>query len=387
MPLYGRLFRSRYKPEDFFTEAFADLFTRLAPADARDLVGSVLLGHVAEERSPEVVKDQMRKSKRLECSTQYPIELREVGKVRKVPDAALFADGELIALIENKLDAPFTARCQPGAGKKSNTQTFHQLEDYGRWLNEHHPKAALVLLTHETKSPPEFLTAKGDFLYKIPLRSVCRWPRVHNWFSNWAADRRGENVAGTLAGEFSEFIEAQNMGEIAFDDIGLLNDYICFASRKIGGKITDVLESARRTGQQLVPPNPSNWVNNSRLFFDRNWLAFWDWSYPYGKMDLFVGWGFAGGNGPMFRGLELPNGLHAFVMVQGDRALRSLRRRPTKLRSWTPVTEGESEWWLRTKSADDLARSKHGFSKAFLAWMEPLLKEAAQIAGEARRCL
>lgn len=402
MSVYNRLYKSlpregHSQRENFLTEAFADLMNRLErvfPTESRHFIVDTLLRNRAENRSADALARRVALAKHIRWDTQQPIWLGDSS--RKRPDIAINIDGKCALLVEVKIAAAFTKRTRRSpkelaeneeAVEQAPTQDiFYQLDDYGKWLFDHDPNAALVLLTH-SKEAPEFLTSGGDSRYWTQLRSVCHWRGVYSWLHDWANKNGGNTDAESLARDFLEFLEEEGMSEMNEKDVQMLNAFL-FSSRrwkehKIDEKIADAMVVARQAMYTFLPPRKKNGTPKSLP--EHSYDAFWDWSIPYDSPDdlnLHVGWGFSDAeNSSFFPGLNLPIRLQAFIYVQGNSALKAIRN--DKYHSWTVIAEEGDESWIRTRDAVDFAHSEWGFTQAFVQWLQPLGKEGAEILAAA----
>jgi len=350
---------------------------------------------MAANRSADALGRRVELARQLRWDTQRSIELSDLS--RKRPDITITIDGECALLVEVKIGAAFTKRIRHSpkeelgaekerAEQESSQDIFYQLDDYGKWLSEHYRSAALVLLTHSKEAPPDFLSSDGDRRYWIQLRSVCHWRGLYNWLRGWANKNSGNTDAESLARDFLEFLGEEEMSEMNEKDVELLNGFLSFSRRKndhkIDEKIKDAMLAARQLMHRFVPPRAQDGALKSPEY---SLAAFWDWSYPYDSpadLDLHVGWGFSDAENPYFSfDLGPHHRLQAFVYVQGNRALKTIRN--DKYKSWRVVAEEDDVFWVRTRDAADFARSELGFTQAFVEWLQPIGKEGAEILAAA----
>lgn len=236
--LYGRLFTYRERPdrspvEDFLTEGFADLLGRLPDCVARDLI-LVMLGRGVDVEME--LANVWSPGTSARWSTQKVI---AGGRL----DLLLEIDGRAALVVESKVAAGFQRHNDNDTGRSR-----HQLETYSEWIGKAaDPRwgGALILLTHYTPAPPNFLKACGT--YECRHRGVTRWADLSRRLSTLI---RLPEHAGTgwalLAGEFVNFLKELNMdSELAnSQDLAALQIYIASADR-IRNTVEQIWEGAR----------------------------------------------------------------------------------------------------------------------------------------------
>lgn len=238
--LYRRLFTYRERPdrspvEDFLTEGLADLLDRMPVEVCRDLVAR-MLGDRAEVEIELALIWKMGSPAR--WSTQRAI---AGGRL----DLLLEIDGRAAVVVESKVSAGFQEHADHDTG-----HSRHQLRTYGEWLGNSADRqwgGALVLLTHWTSAPPDFLQVSGP--YGCRHRGVTRWSELSRWLS--ARIRLPEHAnAGwaLLAGEFVTFLREMDMdSELATGhDLAALQMYLASADR-VRNTVEQAWESARAT--------------------------------------------------------------------------------------------------------------------------------------------
>ncbi len=236
--LYGRLFMYRERPnrsplEDFLTEGLADLLGRLPHSVCRDLVLNMLGGRADVETDLAQV---WAPGKTPRWSTQKVI---AGGRL----DLLLEIDGQAAVVIESKIAAGFQDHKDEDTG-----HSRHQLKTYGEWIGKSaDPRwgGALILLTHWTPAPPNFLHARGP--YGCRHRGVTRWSDLSRCLS--ALVRLPEH-AGTgwamLAKDFITFLKEMNMdSELATSqDLAALQIYVASADR-VRNTVEQIWEGSR----------------------------------------------------------------------------------------------------------------------------------------------
>ena len=160
--LYARLAKSEAER----TEALADLLERVLACDRggterfAEFVSGVLLARVLDGCGKTALANLLGGSPAtVSVVTQYRID------DGSIPDLVIFSGGVPVCAVEVKIDAEI------GMG---------QLEGYGEWLKARAGEgmpAALVLLTHTTPVPDEFMRP-GDGPYGVTLRGAAYWNEV-----------------------------------------------------------------------------------------------------------------------------------------------------------------------------------------------------------------
>lgn len=236
--LYRRLFTYRERPdrspvEDFLTEGLADLLDRMPVEAGRDLVARMLRGGADVER-------ELGQIWTLGSSARWSTQ-RAIAGGRL--DLLLEIDGRAAVVVESKVSAGFQEHADHVTG-----HSRHQLETYGEWLGnlaDHRWGGALILLTHWTSPPPDFLQVSGS--YGCRHRGVTRWSELSRWLS--VLIRLPEHAdAGwaLLAGEFITFLREMDMdSELATGhDLAALQMYLASADR-VRNTVQQIWESAR----------------------------------------------------------------------------------------------------------------------------------------------
>jgi len=196
--VYSRLFKYRMREkraplEDYLTEALADLVDRM-PADvSADLFATMLEPTGRHGRWREAVLASKRS-----CSTQVVVE-------GGIVDLVVLLAGRPAIVVESKIGSSIRIH------EDGEEQGGHQLRTYDRWLSRERKvdgPAALILLTHNTRPPPDF---SDDSAYGTADRAVFTWGALARWLRRHS----GEAVTGTawsdLAADLHAFLEEQGM--------------------------------------------------------------------------------------------------------------------------------------------------------------------------------
>ena len=220
MALYSRLFKYAPRPgrtqlENFLTESFCDCLERMTVLDRKG-VEAFILDSLGGSRFPLDFRDRLASAKDLRWTTQHPIYLADN---RGYLDLCLLADKRIVLAVENKIGSGFTSHLISEGTEDAGetTEELSQLDFYDRWLATNSQGSVLVLLTHLTDAPPDFLAfdrADGDVHEQPVFHSVCRWAAVYDWIAKWR-EVCGDSLRGKpggalldgLAGELLRFLE------------------------------------------------------------------------------------------------------------------------------------------------------------------------------------
>jgi hypothetical protein len=404
MALYSRLLKyapqaSRTQLENFMTESLCDWLDRVTALD-RNSAETFVVQCLAGSRVPLAFKERLTTARNLSWKTQHSFYFDDS---RGYLDLCLFADKEIILVIENKIAAGFTTHAMsPDDEEAENTDSREgQLNYYSRWLAKKYAGAALILLTHLTDAPPDFLSKENDKVEAEPtpvFHRICRWARVYEWLAEWrelAAKHSDSKPEGTflhlLTNEFLELLEQENMNAtpIENDDLELLNAYF---SQDVGKKVRDLMVSVRT----LVLPLLVDAYGKPRGVFPQAeaWgetQILWDWAYCHEKnLQWYVGWGLSGRHGLRHFEIEFPAPLQAFVMVTND---DGGARIPVATED---IQICESDGWLvhesrtidqlilvKSVSMQDLGGESESFNQVFERWTVGAVKAGINVMNKA----
>jgi hypothetical protein len=367
---YSRLFRYSATPalsplENFLTEAAAYLLNRL-PAEANGrFVKDVLL---AESIGSSEMKDDLVRAivtaKAREWTTQRTI--LSDGR-HQFLDFALSLNGRPFIVIESKVGS--------GASRE-------QLIVYDRWLAEQNPSGALVFLTHTTEPPIEFM---GPELYKINLRSVCRWYDVYRWLKMIVDNPATiDPVASFLSDQLRVFLREK---EMAFDDPGALDIAAALIYYSIAdGKLRNSFTQFRNLVQKTLP--------KAGGFSDLEFKAadegrkLWGFCYPDREgvsKSWYIAWGILfpenGNYTELF--VDPVQEVLAFFVVSSDYDDLPLWSVPAAQRpsdwKWPEQKLAKLPYAIVTQPLANFYSHSAGFTEAFKLWLKPRLDEATLI--------
>jgi hypothetical protein len=365
--LYQRLFTYRERHdrsplEDFLSEALADLLNRLPDAIARDAVAQLL------RRRPDAVADLERLWPQGVAGRW--VTQRVIDDGRRI-DLLFEVAGTPLLLVENKIGAGFQQhRVEDPDGRKSQ----HQLATYGRWLQHATTPdwgGALVLLTHWTPAPIDFVASKA--VYGCRFRSVLRWADVSRWLSSVVRHNAMKDAAwAQLAAELVAFLKDQSMdSEIATShDLAALQVYVASADR-VRNSIEAVWEGARATWRPICQQT------EYPLSISTAYGCIWKYRY-LARKDLRLSYIAAGirypeaSDDPAYAD---PNGEpHLFVEISSDDESPSIN----DLKLPTPWA-GSDNLWLAKVPLRDLPTPADHFLFEAEKWVAARIVEAAKV--------
>jgi|ERR1022692_55036 hypothetical protein len=399
MALYSRLFKYAPRPgrtqlENFLTESFCDCLERMTVLDRKG-VEAFILDSLGGSRFPLDFRDRLASAKDLRWTTQHPIYLADN---RGYLDLCLLADKRIVLAVENKIGSGFTSHLISEGTEDAGetTEELSQLDCYDRWLATNSQGSVLVLLTHLTDAPPDFLAfdrADGDVHEQPVFHSICRWAAVYDWIAKWR-EVCGDSLRGKpggafldgLAGELLLFLEQKNMSiaTIKDSDLELIDAYF---SQDIWKKLHDLMASIRlRVVPSLTTPrgSPRN-VPQTDAWEETQIL--WDWAYCHEReLGWYVGWGLSGEHGLRHLDVELDTTLQAFVVVTNDDGGTRIPFiaedvQLSEKAGWSVCESKTRDQLSLVKSMPTrlLAGEPEGFSRAFEVWTAETVKEGASV--------
>ncbi|MFH1982971.1 MAG: hypothetical protein ABIL58_14110 [Pseudomonadota bacterium] len=376
MSLYQKLFKyalteNKSPLENFLTEALADLINRMSVYDAARFTGECLLSHSSDAGAALKIASRLAAAAQVNAVSQYSISFD--GTV-KYPDMAVFGD-RLVMLIENKVGAGFTYdEVEDTNGQLAD---HGQLEAYSSWLSRNHPNAALVLLTHSTPPPPNFLT--NHTTYGKQLRAVVYWPSVYKWLKRNLAGKSDEPIIGQLTDEFLTFLEGKGMSDISNMELSAMD---IFLSNRINQKIATVMARARQVAAGTIQSIVSQAKSAANYYDDAQCV--WDWCYCLDReLSWYIGWGLRFPDGATeWSSYDLPIYPQAFITIGSDNIAIPLMgiEVDRRLPDWLWKQNKDYSECFKITNLSELCADASGFSQAFLTWLEHGLKEASSIA-------
>jgi hypothetical protein len=209
--------RGREPLEDFLTSALTDILNRLTQQEMRDVVKNLFLDGNArsawktlcDQHKPNTSEQEWR----LKWTAQESISRRDRC------DIILKDEQGPLLIIEAKIGSGYSRAGNSVSSSnedRRHLKTDHQLARYGKRLAQNCKTrewpGALVLLTHLTEPPEDFISRAED-KYHVRFTSVCRWSHVVLWLkklSRKISDSTSK-PAHFLASELAEFLEDKHM--------------------------------------------------------------------------------------------------------------------------------------------------------------------------------
>jgi hypothetical protein len=342
-------------------------------------IDRVLCGQMQGSLTGHATLSLVNAARHLEWESQYSIRF---DRTTKYPDIVLLADQHPLIILENKVGAGFTAH-GVAVDDGEQVRAKHQLEVYGEWLAAINPSGALVLLTHWTEPPSDFLISPA---YGVRLRCVTTWTDVYQWL------RRLEETCslvptGALAAEFRAFLEEKDM---AVDDPDVTDLALAQAYHRLTHtKLTKAFEHVRDFIRKQIPDAKGF----STMNVHDTGRTIWGWCYPGTPYSAswWIGWGirFPDGRPAGWYPSVVPSWpqtAHAFVGVGSDKKDLELASIPAEIRTpgWAWATESNGfQGAFRWTTLAELSGAPTGFTAAFEQWLEQALPEARGILAQA----
>lgn len=353
--LYGRLFRYRAREarsplEDFLSEALVDLLGRMPINAASDLLSAVT-------GMPGVWREAMMTG-RADWSTQVSCD-------GGFADIVLRIGSRPALVIENKLHSGI--RVHGGDAGRDN-----QLTTYGRWLKRMRNPArpsALVLLTHATPPPADFLSG-GD--YGVNNCAVFTWSRLARWLTR-RVSRSGGDTWELLAREIVGFLGEHGMTNdtITNSDMAAAHLFVPSWSRwehtfaAMWGAVDDLREGLLSR-------------KSSRLELNREGGMLWQWSYAVAPLphSSWVAFGFRFPDiSDWYQEAGLPDHPHFLLIVGSDDGklpVETIEQLPEK---WS-IRGAEL---ITACSVHALPGDADGLAESLAEWARDRMSEAASI--------
>lgn len=379
--LYSRLLKyqsskNRSNLENYLTEMLCDYLNRLSEEDFHLFVKYVLFFDKSEIDYNDW-KDQHKELHDIIWRTQYHIEL---GETYKCPDLICFGDRRPIFLIEAKIGAGFTQRNVKSDDDKEIS--IDQLKDYGNWLSSVNEHSGLILLTHSTSAPPDFLDSMSD--YGVSFRNVISWQRIYNYLSQLLS--KDNNLCTTK--DFINFLEEQGMATEAPThlDFSALDIFVEGPGMKIGNAMKTTRENLEKRY-----PNGIKWRSEEKFLcnyfytIDYDAKVVWSWAMLDHDEYSYLGWGivFPRETGPWeWRNYitELPKIPFVFMGIFSNgvsirqRFEEQQRDRPSNW-IWSNDVEADAILGITTSLLSDFLSYDGDFNETFLEWTDKHFNE------------
>ena len=271
--------------ENYLTEVLCDYLNRLSNVDIKSFIRGIVF-HQCKNTCIESffkVHPFDGKKQNIEWKTQYSI---NVSGTIKYPDLLGFINKKPAILVEVKIDAGFTERIHQDV--LGNEVITPQLKDYGNWLNYKNPDGVLVLLSHLTTPPDDYLETTGN--YGVKLRNYIKWQQIYNWLKE-----QKHNSKPCLTNDFINFLRECNMAIESPNsiDLSVLEIFVSGA----GETINNMMKFTREELEKKFIKN-MNWgkeksylTNDGLYAIDYKQKAVWSWVLLDSKEYSYIGWG------------------------------------------------------------------------------------------------
>lgn len=273
--------KDRSNLENYSTEILCDFLNRLSEKDSFKFIRDVIF---LEKRSSNFEKfilkhKNLKGNYEIVWQTQYSIVISET---IKYPDLVGFINNKPAIIIEVKINAGFTSRTHED--KEGNIIQISQLVDYGNWLNNSNEYGVLVLLSHLTPPPFDFL-AEGK-KYGVAERSYITWGRIFHWLNK---------LQGCfLSNDFKEYLLESNMAieSPKREDFSIIEMIISGSGKKIGDMMTFIRTELEKKNHKNMSWGKEKNILNSELYaveYDQKML--WSWVILDTSEYSFIAWG------------------------------------------------------------------------------------------------
>ena len=369
--LYGRLFKYRTREkraplEDYLSEALVDLLKRMPASAVREFI-SLIVNEKSSEAGPlaQLLADEPT----LTWTTQRRIEQPNRGII----DILLEIDGLPAIIIENKISSSLRRHTSDVDGGLVNR---NQLSTYGFWLTGKADKAwggALVLLTHTTSAPPDFLDPSAAH-YGVPHRNIVMWSALARWFGQ-AVEQRSKpptpDAWVQLAGDYVAFLKEQEMTTetVSASDLAALQLHLPTADR-----LSNTFDRAWASTAQIRDRICSN--RYSKLKYDADGGLVWSWSYtkqPPAPPSSYLAIGIRfPEQSDWWEGAALPRHPHVFLMIGDDNGQLPVELVSSLPQSWSQI---EQEL-VAAIPISELDAGVGGLADGFAEWVSAKMAEA-----------
>jgi len=357
--LYGKLFKYRSRAarsplEDYLTECLADLFNRFDGSTQKKFIRRVFIPAGLQSKWDEFSSafDTLR------METQHAI---LNGRI----DIVVFAGGDPVIVIENKIDAPISV----------NGDGNDQLAIYGRWIIASKRNAfpgVVCLLTYLTEPNEGFMD--GD------KKSGGAIPHVERWSSVAAALSDTNELFGTqqadvitLKSELFMFLEEMNMSH---DFAGRDEFAAAIVYLRAGSRMNYTFETIYDHIKSLKGCFATNSsIHEESLHFDTKDSLIWGWKYLSHPTltGLFFGYGMALEPALTFRASSAPTRDAVFLCVgaEGTRSMQSLRAaKDIPGKPWMYVDLGDWSAVIWFKSLHSFMADPEKFAPQMIEWID-----------------
>ena len=393
--LFSRLVKHRFSErqrhvENFLSEILREFLNSLVRANARLhrlFVKELLLADCAGP-TERLVRQIATARGQLDWKSQYSI---SSGQRRGQLDLVLFntRSGLPLLVVEDKVNAsPGVAAGESDDddeeedNEASENKKLDQLPFYGRWLQLRNRAGGLVYLTYATKRLPDF----DQIGHGVRICGVALWVRIAEWLSTTGTTIKAP-LALYLGKQLRAFLEGEGILQMEPDDVKLLERFFRSRAKLVGNKnrleaAEAILVEALKKAKRELTTNELEWK-----------MPRYHWgalvcSGELSKEPLIrLDYGFTSDtNGAWISAGK--GGLVALVAVVVD-SPETFDRLSMQLKQWgTEVPQDEADdwpFWYASCSVEELRRSHHGFTQAFVEWVRSKTTSARELVRAAMR--
>lgn len=290
MSLYKRLLKyqqteERSNLENFSTEILCDFLKRLSNDEIDQFLRKVVFFGIDTSVFEDFVSNHKNDegNVRIVWKTQYSI---TISGITKYPDLIGIIDHRPAIIIEVKIGAGFTHRTH----QNDDGAIIHipQLVDYGNWLYENNNHAFLLLLSHSTPPPCDFLTPGNK--YGIAQRNHITWNQIYRWLNDGMANAK-ENC---LVEDFKKYLLEQNMAieSPARDDFSVLELLVSGAGKRIGDMMKHIRsELEKKYKSHMSWGKEKSYLNDGLYTIEYKQKIVWSWVILESPEYAFIAWG------------------------------------------------------------------------------------------------
>lgn len=358
--LYSVVSTERNRLEEFLTEYLGEVLLRLPSESAESLLKWLSVS--GPDKEPVTVQ------------TQHQISVD--GRWAKRPDILIFRGDVPVAIIECKVGAGFTWSRWSDDGPDDADGQIHQLEAYGRWLEQDGGRSASLILLTQYSDPPEDFDKDPKYGRGV-VRTVRKWSELHRYLKSDETLRKIPMIWDLVV-----FLEEKNLMTTDIQP----NDFAAARLYAGGQSHLRLIQCVNAASKTLRPHLLKTWKgikfskSLAQLAYEDEDAYICDWGWTD---ELDIGWGFWFGGkadmAPWASRFDPVWSLTECVMVYMEfRNKRSCHRPPNgKFEQWVFPAKGnvEDHAIYRTAPFNEFLGTPDS-SKRIALWLEAHVKES-----------
>jgi hypothetical protein len=288
--LYKKLLKyqqseERSNLENYSTEILCDFLNRLSGDEMHAFLKKVVFSGLNTSVRYDFISNHKNDEGRINIvwKTQYSI---SISGTTKYPDLIGFISNRPAIIIEVKIGAGFTHRAHHD---DDGAITYvSQLVDYGNWLHRKNRYAILLLLSHSTEPPSDFLIPGNK--YGISKKNYITWNQIYQWLNDGLAIGK-ENC---LTEDFKNYLLEQNMAieSPVRDDFSVLGLLVSGSGKRIGNMMKHIrnnLEKKYKT--HMSWGKEKSYLNDELYTIAYDQKIVWSWVILESSEYTFISWG------------------------------------------------------------------------------------------------